>query len=225
MWYTFSFHTPSAFTTVAQRNVWEAGKHPYLPRYKTEPGDFFYRMKKCFIFAPQDSSIYAAHTSMRYHSTCVPQLRVCSPVGFNRVTNSFVSRETPGPYPPPFRIDDTETCWTCSPLVLNLLPTNNGFLPSASGLEKETVYSLYGQRSKRLHQHPHSCTSRSPSARKEQNLRILRRGLHVITDSRRRSLCFLSCHIISSVGDRNLELTFVKPETSPLARGLLMDGV
>lgn len=102
MWYTFSFHTPSAFTTVAQWNVWErlANIHIYQG-IKQGPGDFFYRMKKCLIFAPQDSSIYAAHTSMRYHSTCVPQLRVCSPVGFNRVTNSFVSRETPGPYPLP----------------------------------------------------------------------------------------------------------------------------
>ena len=106
-------------------------------------------MKKCLIFTPQDSSIYAAHTSMRYHSTCVPQLRVCSPVGFNRVTKSFVSRETPGPYPPPFRIDRYRNMLDLFTLVLNLLPTNNGFLPSASGLEMEAVlFPLWAEKQK-----------------------------------------------------------------------------
>lgn len=83
----------------------------------------------------------------------MPQLSVCSPVGFDCGINSFVSRETLGPLHPPFRISETEPQGpprVCSPLVLNLLPAKMAFLPSASALEKEAVYSLYGWRGKRL---------------------------------------------------------------------------
>lgn len=80
-------------------------------------------------------------------ATRMPQRSVCPPVGFDCVINSFVSRNTLGPYLPPFRSNDTGPYEICSPLVLYLLPANNGFLSSTSGLGKEAVYSLYGQRS------------------------------------------------------------------------------
>lgn len=184
MWYTFSFHTPSAFTTVAQWNVWEslANSHIYQG-IKQRPGSFFYRMKKCLIFTPQDSSIYAAHTSKRDHTMCMARLSVCSPVGFNCATNSFVSRRTSGSQPPPFRIYNIETCWVCSPLVLNLLPVNKGFLPSALAWKRKHVIPFKGREAKG---YTSKCTAAPPDLRLSERGRAcasLKRGLYVITDS------------------------------------------
>lgn len=61
----FISHSISFYNCSSMKCVREPGKQPYLQG----PGYFFYGMKKkCLIFTPQDSSIYAAHTSKRHHN-------------------------------------------------------------------------------------------------------------------------------------------------------------
>lgn len=157
-------------------------------------------------------------------TTRMPQLSVCSPVGFDCVINSFVSRETLGPLYPPFRINETEPHWICC--WISYLRKWLFCLCLCPG-KGSTLFPLWEEKQKSSYQQRHPAhPDLYLSKRKKWSLvPSYKGGWCTITDAGPGSPSIPSCHAISSLEGRNLELTFVKPETSPLASGLLMDGV
>lgn len=175
----------------------------------------FMEWRPCLIF-----SICAAHTSRRPHhhtcatAQCLSTCRLCQ-------------QGNTGSSSPSLQDQRDRTTLDLVTRGVESLTCKNGFLAFCFCPGKGCLLPLWAEKQKCSHQqsHPAHPDLHLPEREGQSLVPPREGGWYASTDAGSGSLSFLSCRGIRSLEGRNLKLTVVKPETSPLASGLQMEGV